>query len=338
MAKTSKKTKTKKTKKTNVVNKDNELLNNKDYKNAEKLFKKALYKESYEIYLSLLEIYPKNKKIYKRLIETLTENYTYKENKKEFKKLFNEYVTNYKILATKREVTILENKLLEYDKVKAKGKSKFLLIAFLGIFGVHKFIEKNYFMGFLYLFSFGLFGIGIIVDLINDYKTYENEFSLNILRYIICALILLLAFTRRSLDNYIYIVLAALILTPLVYSKILKFLPHFIKIIGVLVLLYFGFKEQPILITLPNKLIGTWTTENENTNIKELNIKDNKTTISFTDRKDTTGTNQYDATNNILRVFVDNDTYYVFTIDKEYKEICRSNESKVCMISFTKSK
>ena len=311
MAKTSKKTKTKKTKKTNVVNKDNELLNNKDYKNAEKLFKKTLYKESYEIYLSLLEIYPKNKKIYKRLIETLTENYTYKENKKEFKKLFNEYVTNYKILATKREVTILENKLLEYDKVKAKGKSKFLLIAFLGIFGVHKFIEKNYFMGFLYLFSFGLFGIGIIVDLINDYKTYENEFSLNILRYIICALILLLAFTRRSLDNYIYIVLAALILTPLVYSKILKFLPHFIKIIGVL---------------------------NENTNIKELTIKDNKTTISFTDRKDTTGTNQYDATNNILRVFVDNDTYYVFTIDKEYKEICRSNESKVCMISFTKSK
>lgn len=43
----------------------------------------------------------------------------------------------------------------------------FWLCLFLGVFGVHKFYEGKVGMGFLYLFTFGLFFIGWIVDLIS---------------------------------------------------------------------------------------------------------------------------------------------------------------------------
>lgn len=50
-----------------------------------------------------------------------------------------------------------------------KPKNKwvaFLLCLFLGFFGAHKFYEGKILMGVLYLFTFGLLGIGWIVDII----------------------------------------------------------------------------------------------------------------------------------------------------------------------------
>ena len=41
-----------------------------------------------------------------------------------------------------------------------------LLCFFLGFFGAHKFYRKKIGMGILYLFTYGLFGIGYLVDLI----------------------------------------------------------------------------------------------------------------------------------------------------------------------------
>ena len=42
----------------------------------------------------------------------------------------------------------------------------FLLCLFLGVVGAHKFYEGKIGMGILYIFTFGLFGIGWIIDLI----------------------------------------------------------------------------------------------------------------------------------------------------------------------------
>lgn len=42
----------------------------------------------------------------------------------------------------------------------------FFLCLFLGVFGVHKFYEGRILFGLLYLFTAGLFGIGVVVDLI----------------------------------------------------------------------------------------------------------------------------------------------------------------------------
>lgn len=53
-----------------------------------------------------------------------------------------------------------------YD-TKMKNKwIAFLLCLFLGWLGIHKFYEEKILMGVLYLFTFGLFGFGILVDLI----------------------------------------------------------------------------------------------------------------------------------------------------------------------------
>lgn len=40
----------------------------------------------------------------------------------------------------------------------------FLLCTFLGGFGAHKFYEGKVGMGILYIFTFGLFGIGVLID------------------------------------------------------------------------------------------------------------------------------------------------------------------------------
>ena len=41
----------------------------------------------------------------------------------------------------------------------------YAFLFFLGGFGVHKFYLGNHFMGFLYMFTFGLCGLGFIYDI-----------------------------------------------------------------------------------------------------------------------------------------------------------------------------
>ncbi len=51
--------------------------------------------------------------------------------------------------------------------LRARNKwTAFFLCLFLGFFGAHKFYEGKSGMGVLYLFTMGLFGVGVIVDLI----------------------------------------------------------------------------------------------------------------------------------------------------------------------------
>lgn len=57
------------------------------------------------------------------------------------------------------------------NHIHAGGRPKnkwvaFLLCLFLGVFGAHKFYEGKIGMGILYLFTMGLFGIGVVIDLI----------------------------------------------------------------------------------------------------------------------------------------------------------------------------
>ncbi len=52
---------------------------------------------------------------------------------------------------------------------KKMAKSKwvsFFLCLFLGVLGIHKFYEGRVLLGILYLFTVGLFGVGVIIDLI----------------------------------------------------------------------------------------------------------------------------------------------------------------------------
>ncbi len=313
------------------------IYNDKDYKNAEKLYKEKKYNEAYEIYLNLNEKYLKNKKIYKRLLECLTKDFTYKEKTKEFKNNYNDLITTYKILATKKEVNYITEKEENYKNIKTiKTGSKFLIISLLGWFGVHKFIEKNYLWGIIYLLTFGLFGIGVIVDLINDYAMYEDEKQLNILRYIISVVILLFGLINHSKFNTIYFILISILTLPIIFSKLLKVVPSIIKIIIIIILLYLGFKTNEVITFIPTSYLGTWKTDNENTNFKEVIIHNNKSTVKFNDRKDQIGNNEYDEEKNILKIYVNATTFYKFKIDKKDNKLCIYNESETCIISFKK--
>ena len=334
----------KNTKKTNVkkINtsktKKNNLIDNKEYKIAEKLYKNKDYINAYEKYYSLSKTFPKNKKIYKRLLETLTQDYTYKESNREFKTALDDYITTYKLLCTKKELKYFEDKLNQYRYVKvSNSKSKFLLIAFLGYFGIHKFIEKKYILGILYLFTLGFFGIGVILDLINDYAEYENDTYLNIFRYIISLIVILFGiFMFNTTANFYYFILIGIILMPIIYSFILKLIPSFIKIVAIIVLAYLGFKVEPVIEYVPTNILGKWTTSNESTNYKELDIKLDKTTISFTDRDEVVGMNTYDKESKVLKVKINEHTTYKFRIDFDNNKICSYSESKKCLISFEK--
>lgn len=55
------------------------------------------------------------------------------------------------------------------QRLQGTWKNKWItlvLCVFLGFFGIHKFYEEKIFAGIIYLFTFGLFGIGWIVDII----------------------------------------------------------------------------------------------------------------------------------------------------------------------------
>ena len=316
--------------------KKNNLLEDKKYKEAEKLYKEKKYEESYDIYLKLNNNYPKNKKIYKRLIETLTNDYTKKDNSKDFKKLYDDYITTYKLLLNKKELKYFEKKLEEYNNLRKKSNSKFLLISLLGWFGVHKFIEKKYVIGVIYLLTLGIFGIGVIIDLINDYAEYEDVRQLNIVRYIISVLVLLFGIFKFESINIIFFIIISILITPIVYSKLLRIIPNIIKIIVIIILCYFGFKTTESITLLPTNILGTWKMNNENTNYKEITIHNNKSTIKFTDRKDEVGNNEYDTETKILKVYVNATTFYKFKKDDKENKLCIYNESDSCIIYFEK--
>ena len=49
------------------------------------------------------------------------------------------------------------------EEIRMNKKTRLLIVIFLGVFGVHKFIDKDYKMGLIYLFTGGLCGIGWIL-------------------------------------------------------------------------------------------------------------------------------------------------------------------------------
>lgn len=61
--------------------------------------------------------------------------------------------------------TNVNNNMIPIGKLKNKWVAFFLCL-FLGFLGAHKFYEGKSGMGVLYLFTVGLFGVGVFVDLI----------------------------------------------------------------------------------------------------------------------------------------------------------------------------
>lgn len=57
--------------------------------------------------------------------------------------------------------------------LKQKALTEFVITVFAGWIGVHKFKQGKVGIGILYLFTFGLFYVGWIYDIIQSWKTYK---------------------------------------------------------------------------------------------------------------------------------------------------------------------
>ena len=55
----------------------------------------------------------------------------------------------------------------DFMKKQAKKTLILLLVCFFaGVYGVHKFMEHKIVLGIIYVFTFGLFGIGLFIDIV----------------------------------------------------------------------------------------------------------------------------------------------------------------------------
>ncbi len=55
--------------------------------------------------------------------------------------------------------------------------TNFILTILFGYLGTYRFSKKQYGLGLLYLFTYGLFGIGWLYDICLSYKDYKNTTS-----------------------------------------------------------------------------------------------------------------------------------------------------------------
>lgn len=78
--------------------------------------------------------------------------------------------------SSKQSPLNVQKKPLINARLKGLGV-KFLVTYFIGIWGVHKFLEKKYMWGFAYMFTMGLFGIGWIVDICKSGNEFLMEWA-----------------------------------------------------------------------------------------------------------------------------------------------------------------
>ncbi len=55
--------------------------------------------------------------------------------------------------------------------------ANFIITIIFGYLGTYRFSKKQYGLGLLYIFTYGLFGIGWIYDIFLSYKDYKNTIS-----------------------------------------------------------------------------------------------------------------------------------------------------------------
>lgn len=182
---------------------EGQITEEQEFINAETFLNKVKdYDTSYDLYKSLSKKYANDHELWIGLLRSLTHDFTYKETGDRFQKEYQKYWRAFIALAPEKDIKKYQDKYKNYvDNVRAtynngftqqvndisssfnlndiskeidkignikldEGLGYFLIVFFVGMFGVHKFIKGEVGMGVLYFFTGGLFGIGWIIDII----------------------------------------------------------------------------------------------------------------------------------------------------------------------------
>lgn len=321
-----------------------EINEEQEYINAEtNLNKLKNYDEAYNIYLSLSKRYVDNPEIWIGLLRSLTKDFTYKYATADFKKLYQKYWNNYIALADKKEVDEYAKKYKEYvDNVDASSENssgivkteKCYIIAtvFGGWFGLHKFMSGKKLQGLLYLFTFGLFLVGWIKDIIEEYRKWPDAPQKQTVKWILFVLLLIMAFTELEfsiLAFLLYVVAAFLTIDIVWYNLSIK---NKIIRIGTPIILVFVALELGSS-PLPESSYGTWVTDEE-TRYSFIELSEDD--VKLYEEKDSSDYITASGSYYKSKIYIDNeeDIKMVFTYDSDKKEMCLLDEKEKCSIIY----
>ena len=320
------------------INEEQEFINAETNLNK---FKK--YDESYDIYLSLSKRYVDNPEVWIGLLRSLTRDFTYKYATVEFKKLYQEYWSNYIALADKKDIDEYADKYKEYvDKVGASSENKgdavktekcyIIATVFGGWFGLHKFLKGKKIQGLLYLFTFGLFLIGWITDIVSEYKKWPEAPQKQTVKWILFAFLILMAVTELeySIWTFVLFIVAAFLTIDVVWYN-LSIKNKFIRIATPIILacVAFDLSSSP----LPESSYGMWvTTEDTRYHYIELGEDD----VKLYEEKDSNDYITVSGSYYKSKIYVSNDEdiEMIFSYDSSKKEMCLLNKEEKCSIKY----
>ena len=301
------------------------------------------YDEAYDIYLSLSKRYVDNPEVWIGLLRSLTRDFTYKYATVEFKKLYQEYWSNYIALADKKDIDEYADKYKEYvDKVGASSENKgdavktekcyIIATVFGGWFGLHKFLKGKKIQGLLYLFTFGLFLIGWITDIVSEYKKWPEAPQKQTVKWILFAFLILMAVTELeySIWTFVLFIVAAFLTIDVVWYN-LSIKNKFIRIATPIILacVAFDLSSSP----LPESSYGMWvTTEDTRYHYIELGEDD----VKLYEEKDSNDYITVSGSYYKSKIYVSNDEdiEMIFSYDSSKKEMCLLNKEEKCSIKY----
>lgn len=299
-----------------------------EFKNAKANLKFKEYGKAFNIYYSLSERYTDNKEVWLGLLRASTEDFTSKEYREDAKK----YYEKFSLLATESEIEKYKTKYEKYinsfsesEIVDAKnkkinnGKDYIVLTLLGGFLGLHKFAKGKIAIGFLYLFTCGLLGIGWIYDCFMEVRKHPE--ARNKVYNCLSVYVFLVAFAYidyNAFGSILMIVSGLLMITPIsrkvwkkptASSKFIKlalFIIGFILCISSIPPYYKNWTNDGIKVTINNQTTLTIITK-ENSNGKEYDysIKENDNDVIIS-TKNNEYKFKYDKVKNILCLLDDN--------------------------------
>jgi hypothetical protein len=201
-----------------------------------------------------------------------------------------------------------------------------------GIFGIHKFVQRKIKWGFAYLFTFGLFGIGWIYDIIQEYKKWPETPQRNVVKWGVFALFIILAISEIGYSFFatVLYVLAAILSLDTLWNKVN------VKKVGLRVgvpLILFIIATKIGSGSIPESSYGTWICQGGcDYEVIEFNSDEVKVYKSKSADKYLNATSTfYDSK---IYVSFDDGTELIFSYDAAKEELCLMNNVDLCSIIY----